>query len=32
MEGIARVESGHKPAWWVVFHGALDHVRLNFWL
>jgi hypothetical protein len=32
MEGIARVESGDKPAWWVVFHGALDRMRLNFWL
>jgi len=32
MEGVARIESGNKPAWWVVFHGALDRMRLNFWL
>jgi len=32
MEGIARVESGNKPVWWIVFHGALDRMRLNFWL
>ena len=32
MEGLARVETGNRPAWWIVFHGALDRMRLNYWL
>lgn len=32
MEGVAVVEVGGRPAWWVVFHDALDSLRMGFWL
>jgi len=32
MEGIARVEMGSRPVWWVVLRRALDYLRVHFWL
>jgi multidrug efflux pump subunit AcrA (membrane-fusion protein) len=32
MEGVARIEIGARPVWWVVFHRAIDGLRLSFWL
>lgn len=31
MEGIARVDAGKQPVWWVWCHGAIDAVRLQWW-
>ena len=32
MKGLARIEIADRPAWWVVSHGALDRLRMGFWL
>ncbi len=32
MEGAAKIQTGRKPVWWVITHGALDSLRLKFWL
>ena len=32
MEGLARVTIGRRPAWWVLFHSAIDYVRVSLWL
>lgn len=32
MEGIARVEFGKRPVWWVSSHRIVDYFRTNFWL
>jgi hypothetical protein len=32
MEGVARVEVGSRPVWWVVLRRVIDALRLNFWL
>ncbi|GAB5495477.1 MAG: hypothetical protein Phyf2KO_05570 [Phycisphaerales bacterium] len=32
MEGIARVEFGKRPVWWVGTHRIVDYFRTNFWL
>ncbi|MBP7933557.1 MAG: HlyD family efflux transporter periplasmic adaptor subunit [Phycisphaerae bacterium] len=32
MEGVARISVGRRPAWWVMFHSAVDYVRLRLWL
>ncbi|MBI5864270.1 MAG: HlyD family efflux transporter periplasmic adaptor subunit [Planctomycetes bacterium] len=32
MEGVARVDCGRKPVAWVLFHRAVDYLRLNGWL
>ena len=32
MEGVVRLDAGHRPVWWVTMHRAIDYLRLNFWL
>lgn len=32
MEGLARIELGQRRVWWVTLHGALDYLRLHYWL
>ncbi len=32
MEGIAKVEMGPRPVWWVATHSVMNYLRLNFWL
>ncbi len=32
MDGVATLEVGRRPVWWVVLHRAIDFVRLNFWV
>ncbi|HLQ38170.1 MAG TPA: HlyD family efflux transporter periplasmic adaptor subunit [Planctomycetota bacterium] len=32
MEGVARLETGWRSAWWVVGHRVFDWLRLNLWL
>lgn len=32
MEGVARVEFGERPVWWVLSHRTINYFRTNFWL
>ncbi len=32
MEGVASVHVGRRPVWWVLFHRAIEYVRLKLWL
>ncbi len=32
MDGVATLEVGRRPVWWVVLHRGIDFVRLNFWV
>ncbi len=32
MEGIAKVDLGPRPVWWVALHGILDRLRMSYWL
>ena len=32
VRGLANVQLGKRASWWVLFHGAGDWLRLNFWL
>ena len=32
MEGIAYLDAGHRPPWWVLTHRLTDWLRLNFWM
>lgn len=32
MEGVARVEVGSRPIWWIALHRATDYLRVKFWL
>ena len=32
MEGIARIEFGDRPVWWVSSHRLINYFRTNFWL
>lgn len=32
MEGLARVDLGRKPVWWMASHRFVDYLRMNFWL
>lgn len=32
MEGMAKLELGRRPVWWIVLHRARDYLKLNFWL
>ncbi|HED52847.1 MAG TPA: HlyD family efflux transporter periplasmic adaptor subunit [Phycisphaerales bacterium] len=32
MEGIARVDFGSKPVWWLATHRIVDYFRTNYWL
>lgn len=32
MEGIAMVEAGDRPNWWLAAHRLIDNARLRFWL
>ena len=32
MEGVARLDAGFRPAWWVLSHRLIDWLRLNFWV
>ena len=31
MEGVARVEAGSRPVWWVLFNRVIDYVSLEWW-
>jgi multidrug resistance efflux pump len=31
MEGVARVDAGQKPVWWVWLHRTLDAFRIQLW-
>ncbi len=32
MQGVARVDAGRRPVWWVATHGIVEYVRRTFWL
>ena len=32
IQGVAAVDVGRRPIWWVLSHRLLDYVRLNLWL
>lgn len=32
MSGIAKIEAGERPVWWVLLHRTIDYLRLQFWL
>lgn len=32
MEGMARVEFGRRPVWWIASHRMVNYFRTNFWL
>lgn len=32
MEGVARINVGHRPNWWVGSHHLIDFARLRFWM
>ena len=32
MEGLAKVQVGPRPVWWMMLHHVLDYLRLNFWI
>ncbi|MEP0846687.1 MAG: HlyD family efflux transporter periplasmic adaptor subunit [Phycisphaerae bacterium] len=32
MEGVARIEAGPRPVWWLAAHRVIDYLRANFWL
>ncbi len=29
MGGVAKIDVGDRPVWWIVLHRAIDYVRLN---
>lgn len=31
MEGVARIDAGKKPVWWIWTHGAIDSWRIKTW-
>ena len=32
MEGVASIDAGEKPNWWIATHRIIDTARLNFWI
>ena len=32
IEGVARIDAGSRPAWWVCFHRFTDWLRLRLWI
>jgi hypothetical protein len=32
MEGVARLDTGRRPIWWVYLHRVVDFVRLHVWV
>lgn len=32
MEGVAKIQIGSRPVWWVALHGVIDHLRMKYWL
>jgi pyruvate/2-oxoglutarate dehydrogenase complex dihydrolipoamide acyltransferase (E2) component len=32
MEGVARLDTGRRPIWWVYLHRIIDFVRLHVWV
>jgi hypothetical protein len=32
MEGFAKVQTGKRAAWWVLFHNLIDGIRMKLWL
>ncbi len=32
MEGVARVDVGARPVWWIAARRVMDYLRMNFWL
>ncbi|MEM7260475.1 MAG: HlyD family efflux transporter periplasmic adaptor subunit [Planctomycetota bacterium] len=31
MEGMARVDAGPQPVWWITLHETIDTLRMKFW-
>ncbi len=31
MEGVARVEAGRRPVWWIALHKVIEYVQMHFW-
>jgi multidrug efflux pump subunit AcrA (membrane-fusion protein) len=32
MDGVAKVNLGRRPVWWVALHRPIDYLRLKLWL
>jgi len=32
MEGMARVEIGRRPVWWILFHPLIDYLKMKLWI
>ena len=32
MEGVAKIDAGDRPVWWVAFHRIADAMHMRFWL
>lgn len=32
MQGVAKIEAGRRPVWWITLHRAVDWFRLKFWV
>jgi RND family efflux transporter MFP subunit len=32
MEGVATVDAGERPNWWIATHRLIDFARMNFWI
>ncbi|MEM7576546.1 MAG: HlyD family efflux transporter periplasmic adaptor subunit [Planctomycetota bacterium] len=32
MQGVAKIEAGERPVWWITLHRAVDWFRLKFWV
>lgn len=32
MEGVAKIEIGSRPVWWILSHRVSDYLHLHFWL
>lgn len=32
MEGVAHIDCGPQPVWWVLFHRAIDYLLVNWWI
>ena len=32
MEGVAIIDAGMHPNWWIALHRVIDAARLNFWI
>jgi len=32
MDGVATIQVGRRPVWWITLHRFIDFVRLHFWI